>query len=897
MLLGALGSLGTAHAAGTAAPADDSAALGTARALSARIYATTRDVEAVHAVRAAATPDLDHRIAALRHEIDALRRQAGDADVLAPSPLARKARQLSMLVANLERAARVPAATALPVLIPAHRPAIRQIAFAAPAPAAGGACATALGFGAGAELHGLLPSHGELWLRIDTSDDSALVVHTKASPLDTEIAEFGSCPTSSVATPDRSSDDAFGLAASLALTSHATKASHFLRVRNLGEAGDVSVIEETAGSIRGRVTDAASGSGLSAQLYAFNSLGIAAGQAYAFNDGNYELDLQPGSYYVAAMTNDHVAEAWPNAECAYAYDYSTCTQGQAQLITVHDGTATTGIDFALGLGARVAGHVRQAGTGIPISGAQVTLANSSGNALLYTWTDPVGRYLIPLLPAGTYYAEATTSSDRAQVFNHVDCPVPGQPSGCDPTIGTPIVVARNATENGIDFDMNPLPHLQVTVNLTDGAAPQYSVNIIVYDASHNILAWQNIAPGVPSSVGPLPPGSYYVTASLQGYFSQLFDHVECTSDCFSEFPLATPVVVTDGFTVPNLAFDLDPQATVSGRVTDATTGEGLANVQMQLWPTGATGSPVYSGTYTDGTYSFTGISPGSYWVVARSTDHRDTVYPDAPCSDYDYFDLSGCQLTQAQAVVVGHGGAVAGIDLALPLNASVSGTVDYRGPGSASFPITYANIHLVNASGSSVRYAYSNSDGTYRIQDITAGSYFIETVGTNYFGQIYDGIDCPAVGQECDATVGTPLVLAQGAEAVGIDFHVVGSRRLTGRVTDASTGAGIAGVIIDAWNGQTDEHCGAGATDTDGYYAINDEYSCSSSTRKASTDAGPGYFDQVYAGIVCPFGSAYAGLCSLDDATVIQFVDGQPVVMEVDFVLQPRVTIFENGFD
>ena len=59
----------------------------------------------------------------------------------------------------------------------------------------------------------------------------------------------------------------------------------------------------------------------------------------------------------------------------------------------------------------------------------------------------------------------------------------------------------------------------------------------------------------------------------------------------------------------------------------------------------------------------------------------------------------------------------------------------------------------------------------------------------------------------------------------------------------------------------------------------------------------PDYFDQVYAGIVCPFGSAYAGLCSLDDATVIQFDDSQPVVMEVDFVLGPRVTIFANGFD
>jgi len=130
VLLGMLGGLGAAHAQTATAPADDSAALATVRALSTRIYSTTREIEAVHAGRASAAADLDHRIAELRHEIDALRRRAGDADTLATTPLARKTRQLSMLVSNLERVAAIPATTALPSLIPAHLPANRRISFA-----------------------------------------------------------------------------------------------------------------------------------------------------------------------------------------------------------------------------------------------------------------------------------------------------------------------------------------------------------------------------------------------------------------------------------------------------------------------------------------------------------------------------------------------------------------------------------------------------------------------------------------------------------------------------------------------------------------------------------------------------------------------------------------------
>src|SRR6185312_7997869 len=105
-----------------------------------------------------------------------------------------------------------------------------------------------------------------------------------------------------------------------------------------------------------------------------------------------------------------------------------------------------------------------------------------------------------------------------------------------------------------------------------------------------------------------------------GYFAQLYDHVACQSDCITEFPLGTPVTVADGLPVPSLVFDLAAQATVSGRITDAATGDGLADVMVQLWPTGSSFNTWTVATSSDGSYSLAGIPPGSYWVVARSLD-------------------------------------------------------------------------------------------------------------------------------------------------------------------------------------------------------------------------------------------------------------------------------------
>jgi hypothetical protein len=338
---------------------------------------------------------------------------------------------------------------------------------------------------------------------------------------------------------------------------------------------------------------------------------------------------------------------------------------------------------------------------------------------------------------------------------------------------------------------------------------------------------------------------------------------------------------------------------VTGRVTDATTGVGLAGVQMQLWLANDSNPTQTANTAADGSYQLAGAPAGTYYVAARSVDHQDMAYPAAPCSDFDPYQLSSCALSSAETITLTFGGGdVTGIDLALPLNAAIEGTIRFRVNGGIGGDVGNAAVGVYDSSGVSLVYALGDAQGHYALGDLPPGTYYLEGAAVSYFSEIYSGIDCPLLGSNCNPTVGTPVVLAQGQTVSDLDFDLVAASSVVGRVTDAQSGVGVAGVAIDTWNSTDDTHCGATATDADGYYVAGDSLVfCNGPARKVSTDAGRGYIDQVFDGITCPNGPAYLGLCPLDTATLLTIPAPAPQPVEADFVLQRGDAIFANGFE
>jgi uncharacterized surface anchored protein len=98
-------------------------------------------------------------------------------------------------------------------------------------------------------------------------------------------------------------------------------------------------------------------------------------------DGAYQVCAPaPGPYTLIAMAPSH----------------------QPQASAVRVGTEPVELDVLLAGASQLAGTVRAAGTGAPLTGVTVTLANTRGEVVAARSTDASGRYLIADLAPGRY---------------------------------------------------------------------------------------------------------------------------------------------------------------------------------------------------------------------------------------------------------------------------------------------------------------------------------------------------------------------------------------------------------------------------------------------------------------------------------------------------------------
>jgi hypothetical protein len=109
------------------------------------------------------------------------------------------------------------------------------------------------------------------------------------------------------------------------------------------------------------------------------------------------------------------------------------------------------------------------------------------------------------------------------------------------------------------------------------------------------------------------------------------------------------------------------------------------------------------------------------------------------------------------------------------------------------------------------------ANGEYTISGLASGEYIV-TFGPpflselNYVGQFYDG--------KSSFTEATPVPLATGATASGIDAKLAEGGRIAGRVTSSATGAAIGGTIVCAVSGANPEIGGCALTNASGEYTI-----------------------------------------------------------------------------
>jgi len=323
--------------------------------------------------------------------------------------------------------------------------------------------------------------------------------------------------------------------------------------------------------------------------------------------------------------------------------------------------------------------------------------------------------------------------------------------------------------------------------------------------------------------------------------------------------IATVISVTPGVKAAGTG-------SISGTVTDASTTAAISSVPVYIIDSG--GFYVTS-AYTDasGNYTATGLATGTYYAVTSNySGYLDELYDDLPCFG------GGCDPTAGTPISVTDGVTTSGIDFALGLGGSISGTMT---DASTSSAIQYSGVNVFDASGSFVSAGTTDAAGNYTATGLATGTYYAVT--ENYLGyldELYD--DLPCFGGACDPSTGTPISVTDGSTTSGIDFALDLGGSIAGTVTDAATTAAISGVYVNVFDG-TATLVSSGWTDASGNYTAS---GLATGTYYAATENYAGYANELYDDQPC-----FSGGCDPTVGTPIS-VTGGSTTSAIDFALE-----------
>ncbi len=292
--------------------------------------------------------------------------------------------------------------------------------------------------------------------------------------------------------------------------------------------------------------------------------------------------------------------------------------------------------------------------------------------------------------------------------------------------------------------------------------------------------------------------------------------------------------------------------TITGTVTDAVSATPiLSPASIQLYRADGTQGGTVS-TNASGQYTFTGLTPGVYFVkTGTAIPYYNKLYDDIPCIADD------CRITAGTPVTVTAGGTAVA-DFALHHGRVFSGTVRRA---ATNAPVTTGFVQVFNAAGSFVTSASTGLDGGYVVTGLIPGIYYARatfqpTVQPQALAELYGGILCadfpdrnePAffrrVDPSCRIASGAPISTVS-ANPIGIDFLLDPPATIAGRVVADDGGSPIGGINVALFSG--DVEVARTSTIAGGLYLISGVYPGTYRVRTIGT--GP-YVDE-WLGNVC----------------------------------------------
>ena len=332
-----------------------------------------------------------------------------------------------------------------------------------------------------------------------------------------------------------------------------------------------------------------------------------------------------------------------------------------------------------------------------------------------------------------------------------------------------------------------------SINGTVTTAVANPPSVTAYDSSGRFVS---SASGSPYSLTGLTAGTYYLVASASGNVTELYNDKACVAeDCDKR--TGTPVFVTAGGTA-TANFALSAGGTIQGTVRRASDGTGVDSVTVFLYNQ-ATSFVATTTTAANGTYSFVALPTGSYFLRIGAPA------PGKPAPDYVQ-ELYGnvlcpltatsfiCRVSQGTPVSVTDGATTSNVDFTLDHGARINGQVTLAGTAVAGV--------TVRAYSGGVPLGFqttTDASGFYTVQGLAPGTYAVRadpsTASTPNLVEMWY-LNIPFAS----GVRPTPVTVAAGAAATGINFALTAGGSANGSVTYADATGGTVPAKIEVYS-------------------------------------------------------------------------------------------------
>jgi len=427
------------------------------------------------------------------------------------------------------------------------------------------------------------------------------------------------------------------------------------------------------------------------------------------DNGEYVLgDLIPGVYVVTANARGFIGEFFDD----------TRNYLEATPIAIAEADTVNEVNFGLSEGGKITGTIVTEGDSVALGGAHVlAFLVVNPHFAKHVLTDADGDYSIEALPTGSYIVRADADGYRGEFYD----------DATQVTEATFVNVMEPETKSGIDFALGAASAIQgVVTNELDGT-PIADAKILVYGApdfsfNDRRILRQTRTNEAGEYLIEIRPGTYIVAAAARGFNSEFFDNASNRSS-------ATPVEVQPEAHTTDIDFDLLPRSTLSGRVTDETSGDPIAGAVVEAFKEHAnidaseTAAGFRARTNDDGQYVIENLPAGRFIVVSHAEGFLPEFYQEAS------------NKRDATIVEITGNTSVTDIDFTLVRGGRIAGLV---ATAEDSTPIPKALVRVFDPdSGRHIR-GYSNERGEYEIGGLPTGSYLVQVIAEGFFSEFFE---------------------------------------------------------------------------------------------------------------------------------------------------------------